>query len=210
MQGVTRILQGGLSWGRVSWIALLFAGAGCSTVEQPQKDTHRERIEIVRTRGDDETARMRLRSDIRQMTITARLPVDASSEEIFANVTDGATLALDLTMPLGPGMQIAYGDPSRGPTGGVIDDNCGFGLVGRARSLSLPTGSNHLLVDLALGSPDRYPANAVSCEYSPDQGTENPLSVRIRGCFRVREITIPTARLLDLAALPGAACGLHP
>ncbi len=92
-----------------------------------------------------------------------------------------------------------------------LDGTCAYGIIEGARRVSVPTGSNHLLMEITLGDPEAFPTNYLACDYaSGGSGPDTPPTViRLEGCFYVRKVSVPTARLLDLAPLPGPACGLY-
>lgn len=86
---------------------------------------------------------------------------------------------------------------------------CGFGPV-EVAEVSVPTGSNHMLMSVRMGTPVDHPANLLSCDYDPSAMTEvSPGQVvRLRGCFLPQSVSIPTAVQWVLNPLPANACGL--
>lgn len=88
-------------------------------------------------------------------------------------------------------------------------EECGFGPVD-AGEISVPTGSNHMLMSVRLGTPVDHPANLLSCDYDPAEMTEESAGViyRLRGCFLPQSVSIPTAVQWVLNPLPASACGL--
>ncbi len=88
-------------------------------------------------------------------------------------------------------------------------NDCGFGPV-NVGEVSVPTGSNHMLLSVRMGTPVDHPANLLSCDYDPSEMTEDSPGViyRLRGCFLPQSISIPTAVEWVLNPLPASACGL--
>lgn len=86
---------------------------------------------------------------------------------------------------------------------------CAFGPLD-AGEVSVPTGSNHMLLDVRLGARETFAANLLSCEYAPAVATqESPgTAVRVRGCFLPQPVSIPTAVQWVLSPLPASACGI--
>lgn len=87
--------------------------------------------------------------------------------------------------------------------------DCTFGPVD-AGEVSVPTGSNHMLLDIRLGARETFAANLLSCEYAPSVATDESAgtAVRVRGCFLPQPVSIPTAVQWVLSPLPAAACGI--
>ena len=147
--------------------------------------------------------------------IIASLPGDDefTAPPILSSIMDGDTISLNLTMGAGafPNVELENGEMQ------IIDGNCQFGPVEGVTQLFVPTGDNHLLMEITLGGVS-FPANTVSCNYAPGAGglpdpsgvPSRPTIVSVAGCYFVRMSSVPTANLLTLAPLPGAACGLHP
>ncbi|MEZ6013459.1 MAG: hypothetical protein R3C08_16515, partial [Hyphomonas sp.] len=77
-----------------------------------------------------------------------------------------------------------------------------------ASTVSVRTGSNHLLLDVHLGAPDRHAANLLSCNYAPQFGTESDFgtTTRLTGCYFANAVSIPTAVQWILNPLPADAC----
>ncbi|MEM5516711.1 hypothetical protein WNY37_07100 [Henriciella sp. AS95] len=121
-------------------------------------------------------------------------------------LTDRDVVLLDLSMlPLAwPGVLQEDGTYATPQT-------CDFGMLDGVERISVPTGSNHLLMDVHIGDTVHHPANGLSCEYSPVLGgpQQDWARMRLSGCFIVRDVSIPTARQLVLNPLPGSACGLY-
>ena len=94
-------------------------------------------------------------ADVQQ--VVANLPEDVEFEAPAAlqDMAEGPVW-LDLTVapPLDPSVQQEDGSWS-----GIVCDS--HGEVS-AKSVSVPTGSNHLLLDIRPGSPERHAANMVS------------------------------------------------
>lgn len=143
----------------------------------------------------------------RFVSLTTTLP-EAASEglppEALDPIEEGAPLLLDLTLmpPLRPALRQADGTYSE-PAG------CDFGVVA-ASAVSMPTGSNHMLLHAELGTPATHPASLLSCEYDPALLGEdgNGARWRLRGCFLPQTVSIPTAVLWSLSPLPASACGI--
>lgn len=87
--------------------------------------------------------------------------------------------------------------------------DCGFGPVS-AGEVSVPSGSNHMLLSVRMGTPADHPANLLSCDYDPSEMTDESPGViyRLRGCFLPQSVSIPTAVQWVLNPLPASACGL--
>lgn len=87
-------------------------------------------------------------------------------------------------------------------------DDCAFGPVETSR-LMVNTGSNHLLMEVRMGTPEQHAGNILSCEYSPDYISEHGPGhgTRLKGCFFAHAIPIPTAAYWVLNPLPASACG---
>jgi hypothetical protein len=138
--------------------------------------------------------------------ITGTLP-EAGNDlppTLLDGLNDNVPVRLDLTLqpPLEPTIQAA--DGSYGP----IPD-CAFGAMA-AEEVSVPTGSNHMLLSVRMGTPEDHPANLFSCEYDPANITDETLGVsyRLRGCFLPQSVSIPTAVLWVLNPLPASVCGI--
>jgi len=138
--------------------------------------------------------------------ITGTLPEEGNDlpPALLDPLMDLVPVRLDVTLrpPLEPTMQGA--DGSYAPI-----TECGFGPLD-AGVISVPTGSNHMLLDVRMGSPEDHPANLFACEYDAGAMTEDsPGTVyRLRGCFLPQSVSIPTAVQWVLNPLPAAACGL--
>lgn len=62
-----------------------------------------------------------------------------------------------------------------------------------------PAGDHHLVVMVLPGAPDRFPFNALTCEYdSGGRGPQARWGTRLRGFFAAVSGSIPTARELRL------------
>lgn len=138
--------------------------------------------------------------------ITGALP-EAGNDlppAVLDPLMDLVPVRLDLTLhaPLAPTVQGA--DGFYAPI-----TECGFGPQA-AGVLSVPTGSNHMLLDVRMGSPVDHPANLFTCEYDPARATEDDpgTTYRLRGCFLPQSVSIPTAVQWVLNPLPASACGL--
>jgi hypothetical protein len=140
------------------------------------------------------------------IAITGTLPEVGNDlpPALLDGLNDNVPVRLDLTLepPLAP--TIANADGSFGP----IPD-CAFGAQD-AKEISVPTGSNHMLLSVRMGTPEDHPANLFSCEYDAGNLTEDTLGVsyRLRGCFLPQSVSIPTAVLWVLNPLPATACGI--
>ncbi len=115
---------------------------------------------------------------------------------------------VDLTLGYMPGTRFraaGFGQQRR-----ELGPDCGFGEVEDVSEISLPTGSNHIFLTLRPGRPDLHAANIIGCEYAPELATEDGDMMRltVRGCYLVRELGVPTARLLVLNPMEPEACGL--
>ena len=115
---------------------------------------------------------------------------------------------VDLTLGFMPGT--TFRAMGAGQQWRELGADCGFGEVEDVAEISLPTGSNHILMTVRPGRPDLHAANIVGCEYAPGFATEDGEMMRltVRGCYLVRELGVPTARLLVLNPMPPAACGI--
>ncbi len=138
--------------------------------------------------------------------ITGTLP-EAGNDlppDLLDSMIDLVPVRLDITLqpPLAPTVQGKDGD--YGPI-----RECGFGPVA-ADVISVPTGSNHMLLDVRMGSPVDHPANLFTCEYDADNITDETFGTvyRLRGCFLPQSVSIPTAVQWVLNPLPASACGL--
>jgi hypothetical protein len=124
--------------------------------------------------------------------------------ELLDSLNDLVPVHLDLRLnpPLEPSARAPDGTYSPLP-------DCGFG-VAEAAEISVPTGSNHMLLAVRMGTPEAHPANLLSCEYDPAILTDDRpgTSFRLRGCFLPQSVSIPTAVLWVLNPLPASACGL--
>jgi len=190
----------GMRW----WILLALMLAGCATDSEPEEAqyfSNRDTGEITRSDGwvlypPDAAKPYQIRLPGEWGGLFERLKADRSGklhiEALFGNTA----------FP-----RVTFAD---GTTRQLTGD-CAYGIIKGARRVSVPTGSNHLLMDITLGDPETFPANYLSCDYAPGEGGPKtpPTRVRLEGCFYVREASVPTARLLDLAPLPGPACGLY-
>lgn len=142
-------------------------------------------------------------------TVSGDLPGEAEFEALqsIEAVEDGDIAWVDLTMlPLAwPSVENADGTLTTPQT-------CEFGMIDGVEHVSVPTGSNHLLLSVWIGNREDHPANGLSCEYAPVMGGEAPQDwarMRLTGCYYARDVSIPTARQLVLNPLPASACGLH-
>lgn len=142
-------------------------------------------------------------------TVQGDLPGEAEFEALqgLEDLQDGDVALLDINMlPLAwPSVMDAEGKITTPQT-------CEFGMMEGVEQVSVPTGSNHLLMSVWLGDRENHAANGLSCEYSPVTGgdaQQDWARIRLTGCYLVRGVSIPTARKLVLNPLPASACGLH-
>ena len=137
------------------------------------------------------------------------LPGEAEFEALgsIEDLADGDIALVDLNM-----LPLAWPSVMQ-PDGTYITlQTCDFGMIENVEKVSVPTGSNHLLMSVWIGNREDHPANGLSCEYAPIIGGEAPQDwarMRLTGCYLVRDVSIPTARELVLNPLPATACGLH-
>lgn len=137
--------------------------------------------------------------------IVAELPAneDFEAPEVLQDMTEGVVW-LDLT--IAPSL-----DPSiEAPDGTYQDQACNRFEPIEARSVSVRTGSSHLLLNVRPGLPEQYGANLVSCEYAPQYSSDfEPGHVtRVKGCYYAHATSIPTAVNWILNPLPASACGI--
>ncbi len=140
-------------------------------------------------------------ADVQQIVASLPGEVEFEAPAALQDMAEGPVW-LDLTVapPLDPSVQQEDGSWS-----GIVCDS--HGDVS-AKSVSVPTGSNHLLLDIRPGSPDRHAANMVSCNYAPAHSTETDLGhvIRIKGCYFANSVSIPTAIQWILNPLPASDC----
>ncbi len=109
---------------------------------------------------------------------------------------------LDLTIapPLDPSVQREDGSWS-----GMVCDS--HGEV-RTKAVAVPTGSNHMLLEIRPGTPEQHAANLVSCDYAPQysDGTSPGHVIRVKGCYYAHAASIPTAVQWILNPLPAGDC----
>lgn len=140
------------------------------------------------------------------IAITGSLPEEGNDmpPDLLDPLMDLVPVRLDLTLrpPLLPAVQ--GGDGFYTPI-----TECGYGPLD-AGVISVPTGSNHMLLDVRMGSSVDHPANLFACEYDPGNITDETLGTvyRLRGCFLPQSVSIPTAVQWVLNPLPASACGL--
>jgi hypothetical protein len=151
-------------------------------------------------------AMAQIRPDV--VTVSAILP-DPQEFEVppsIEAIEDHAVVLLDLTMSVEayPSFENEDGTYS------MLKGDCEFGPMEGVRMMSIPTGSNHLLMYVRPGDPAQFAANSVSCEYMPSLqlGENIGQVVTVRGCYLANAHSIPTAGLLMLNPLPASACGL--
>jgi hypothetical protein len=148
----------------------------------------------------------------RRVTVTEQLGALApdTAPTSFDALGEGQIVLLDVTLAPAVLPQVRRDGEWR-----ALSADCQFGPVSGIEEISVPTGSNHLLMSVLPGEVDDHPANFISCDYAPaaaavDNGPENmPLTVRVKGCYLVHESAIPTARQLVLHPAPGPACDLY-
>ena len=141
-------------------------------------------------------------ADVQQVVASIPGETEFEAPEALQNMQEGV-VRLDLTIA-------QEFDPSIRQADGTwqVPETCEFGPV-EASEVSVPTGSNHQLLDVRLGTPDRHAANLLSCNYAPDLITEEGFGHRTRlaGCFYAHAVSIPTAVQWVLNPLPASACG---
>ena len=142
-------------------------------------------------------------------TVEGDLPGEAEFEALrgLEALEDRDVVLLDLNM-----LPLAWPSVMQADGTYTTPQTCEFGMIEGVDQVSVPTGSNHLLMSVRLGDPERHAANGLSCEYSPVGGGEEMQDwarMRLTGCYLVRSVSIPTARQLVLNPLPAAACGVH-
>lgn len=142
-------------------------------------------------------------------TVTGDLPGEAEFEALagLEALGDRDVVLLDLNM-----LPLAWPSVAQEDGTYATPQTCEFGMLDDVKRISVPTGSNHLLMDVHIGNRVHHAANGLSCEYSPVMGGEAPQDwarMRLTGCYLVRDVSIPTARQLVLNPLPASACGLH-
>ncbi|MBK8198700.1 MAG: hypothetical protein IPK75_10035 [Acidobacteria bacterium] len=138
--------------------------------------------------------------------ITGTLPEEGNDLPPAAldPLMDRVPVLLDLTIRPPLQLNAVGADGLYEPVG-----ECGFGPVD-VSEVSVPTGSNHMLMSVRLGTPVDHPANLLSCDYDPAEMTDESPGVvyRLRGCFLPQSVSIPTAVQWVLNPLPADACGL--
>ena len=142
-------------------------------------------------------------------TVTGDLPGEAEFEAAagLEDLQDRDVVLLDLKM-----LPMAWPSVVQADGTYVTPQTCEFGMIEGVEQVSVPTGSNHLLMEVWLGDRRYNAANGLSCEYSPvfeGETGQNWARMRLTGCYLVRDVSIPTARQLVLNPLPASACGLH-
>ncbi len=136
--------------------------------------------------------------------VTATLPSGEEFEapDAILNMDEGVVL-LDLT--IGPELT-----PSVKQVDGTYMEmtECEYGVVD-AGELSVRTGSNHILMDIRMGTPGEHAANLLACDYAPEHMTdfEPGHETRLKGCFYAHAVSIPTAIQWVLNPMPASACG---
>lgn len=140
-------------------------------------------------------------------TVEGDLPGEAEFEALqgLEDLGDRDVVLLDINM-----LPLAWPTVMDREGKTVTPQACEFGMIDGVEKVSVPSGSNHLLVDVWLGNREDHAANGLSCEYSPvfEESAERWARMRLTGCYLVREVSIPTARQLVLNPLPASACGL--
>ncbi|MEQ8300767.1 MAG: hypothetical protein RH945_09515 [Hyphomonas sp.] len=142
------------------------------------------------------------------VNVTAILPdsLEFEASPALEAIEDHSVVLLDLTMSVEayPSFENEDGTYS------MLEGDCEFGPMEGVRMVSIPTGSNHLVMYVRPGDPARFAANGVSCEYMPSLqlGENIGQVVTVRGCYLANAHSIPTAGLVMLNPLPASACGL--
>ena len=184
---------------RFTPIGLVSLLGACMLAPPPPPAAEPAKIEVVTTVTDARLAFISITGELPAAGETDYMPPD-----LFDPLMDRVPVLLDLTIR--PPLEIAVADAD-GLYGPLQD--CSFGPV-EAGEISVPTGSNHMLMSVRLGTPADHPENLLSCEYDPSEMTdESPGEVvHVRGCFLPQSVSIPTAVQWVLNPLPASACGL--
>lgn len=139
--------------------------------------------------------------DVRTVVADLPGPVEFEAPEALQVLEEGPVwLDLSIAPPLDPA-----GQQEDGSWSGIVCDS--HGEVS-AKSVSVPTGSNHLLLEVRPGTSEQHAANMVSCNYAPQYSDETSLGhvIRIKGCYFANSISIPTANQWILNPLPAGDC----
>ncbi len=137
--------------------------------------------------------------------LAAQSVLPVSDWESFERIEDLSVVALNLSLALSPSAPVGLTYRSGGKE---LLQSCSYGPIEDVSEVDPSTPSNHLLVDIRPGSPERHAANGVFCEYALDRGAvvgEGFLTVQ--GCYLARVFSIPTARQVSLRPLVPQACG---
>ena len=141
-------------------------------------------------------------AEVQQVEATLPGDIEFEAPEALQNLQEGVVW-LDLT--IAPSLE-----PSIVMSDGTWSDNqCdGHGPVD-AKSVSVSTGSNHMIMEVRVGTPELNAANLVSCDYAPQYMTDDDPGhvTRVKGCYFAHATSIPTAVWWILNPLPASACG---
>lgn len=140
-------------------------------------------------------------ADVQQVVTQLPGEVEFEAPEAIQGLKEGPVwLDLSIAPPSGPSVQLEDGSWS-----GIVCHS--HGEVS-AKSVSVPTGSNHILLDIRPGTPQQHAANMISCNYAPQysDGTSPGHVIRIKGCYFANSVSIPTATQWILNPLPASAC----
>ena len=143
-------------------------------------------------------------ADVQQVVTSLPGEMEFEAPEALQRLEEGPVwLDLSIAPPLGLSAQ-----QEDGAWSGIVCDR--HGEVS-AKAVSVPTGSNHLLLEVRPGTPELHAANMVSCDYAPQYATDtDPGHVtRVKGCYFANSVSIPTAVQWILNPLPASDCGEH-
>ncbi len=130
-------------------------------------------------------------------------PVEFEAPEALQSMTEGVVL---LDLRIAPELEPSIVLPD-GREGSL--DECGFGPV-EAGTVMVATGSNHMILEVRMGTPAQHAANLLSCNYDPSLIAEDGFGhiTRLKGCFLAHAVSVPTAVHWRLNPLPARACGI--
>lgn len=149
------------------------------------------------------------------VTLDLTVPADETDPRLrdaavaIFNLADRSVVDLRASFDLAPDVAISALTDEGAQ---VTIESCPFGPLDGLARLDLPLRDNHLIVEAEPGDPNRHAANAVFCEYAPENlasDAGNPERLTVRGCFLALNFSIPTAKYVLLRPLPADACGLH-
>ena len=146
---------------------------------------------------------------------------------LIANADEPEFVTLNLDLPLAEGVDgqsafetlpsqgVVWLNVNMGPGAAPVVDGTDldegetpFGPLD-ASYVSLSTGSNHVMVDVLIGTPDLHAANLLSANYDPTLISEEGFGARyqLTGCYFSHAISIPTAVQYVLQPMAAEACG---